>query len=273
MTDVAKLNAKAAKCGPVPNVPTAVLPQMVTAKLGSSDSFERLQGTVDYLTCLAKAGLPFSDDQKEFMHDLFEAFSTGGSLLGMPEAAKLADHYVNGNGARVQLPPYIYQSSVIVRDASAAMAAFIADRIDKQPTMALLSRDSNFRNSGYAKPLLRGTRGRSQLTQGVILPDGALMSEQTNTRLKNADHRFILEARASKQGTQSLRISWEINARYEFETFSQSAYWTDIPLGAGRVLKVPDGLSEYISRPDIGVAIVFDYGAQWQSIWPLRAVK
>jgi hypothetical protein len=263
MPNLQKLKAKADKCGPSPDVPTAVLPLMVRARLGSSDAYQRLQGTIDYLTCLARAGRLFTADQKEFMHALFEAFSTGGIIVGMPEAARLADHYVNGRGAFLQLKPDVYRDSVIVRDASAAMVENIRASMGSLNSSSLATSDGRFMRSQQAKPLLRSNHQRSQQTQGALLESGALIAEQTNTRLKNADHRFILLAVATRQGPNRLNIQWAVESRYDFDPFSRGDYWTDIPLGAGRTLKVPDGLSEYISQPHIAVAKVFDHRASW----------
>jgi hypothetical protein len=267
------LVSKAANCGPDRIVPTAVLPLMVAAKLGSSDSFVKLQGTIDYLTCLAKAGSPFSIDQKEFMHDLFEAFAVGGRISGMPEAADLADHYVNGRGAFKSINPEVYQTSVIVKDAMIAMTAFIIRTIGSANSLDLISSDVAFVNSNEAKPLLERS-GRSSDSQGVlVLQKGnkaALRAEQNNLRLKNTDHRFALNATATKQGSNFLAINWWVFSTYDFDKFKENDFYTNIPLGVGRTLRLPDGLSEYLTKTYIGVAQVFDHEAKWQTTVHLK---
>lgn len=42
-------------------------------------------------------------------------------------------------------------------------------------------------------------------------------------------------------------------------------YVTDIPLAKNFVLKLPDGLSHYLTK--IGVASDFTYVSQWQETW------
>ncbi len=251
-------------CGERPDIPTNPLWHMGMAQTGNASSFRLLQSSVDWLTCQGKRGKPFDKDSKEFMHDLFEAFSTGGTAKRWPEAAKLADQYVNGKGARVALNPYIYQTSVIVQDTSVAMKNVIRESRKKDvKSMSLLSTDTAFRNSSYAMPLRISSR--SQLLKGVLLKDGALLTEQNNSRLKNADNRFILQSQIQylEGGKHSTR--WLVESKYDFEPF-RVGHVTDIPL-AGNTLKVPDGLSEYLTHSHIGVAQIFYYSASWHEVW------
>ncbi len=56
------------------DIPGAPLWHMgMTAKFKSNDSLKILQNTIDYLTCKGKVNLDFTDDEKEFMKELFEA--------------------------------------------------------------------------------------------------------------------------------------------------------------------------------------------------------
>jgi len=48
----------------------------------SKESFDLLQNTIDYLTCKGKLGKKFSNDEKEFMKELFEAMWWGGKYRG-----------------------------------------------------------------------------------------------------------------------------------------------------------------------------------------------
>jgi hypothetical protein len=252
-------------CGMRPAIPTNPLWHMGLAKAGNQSSFALLQKSIDWLTCQGKRGKPFDDDSKEFMHDLFEAFSSGGNVIGQPEAARLTDHYVNGNGALVMLNPYVYQSSVIVKDVSVAMKSVIATKRNKDAKLVLLnSTDRLFYQSDSAKPL--SAKGRSQQTQGMLLKDGGLLAEQINQRLKNADNRFTLRSQAQILPGVRYATTWSVISRYDFEPFSVG-HVTDIPLGSGRTLKVPDGLSEYLTHAPIKVATVFDYQSIWHETW------
>ncbi len=252
-------------CGARPDIPTNPLWHMGWAAGGNDASFKLLQSSVDWLTCQGKRGKPFDKDSKEFMHDLFEAFATGGNAKGWSEAARLSDHYVNGGGRKIYLHGVLYFSSVIVKDTIAAMKQVIQSKITKTTkTIRLRSFDPDFYRSAAASPLL--SRSRSQQTQGALLPGGILLTEQVNQRLKNADNRFALQSETFVSPNGQLSTRWFVISTYDFEPLSVG-HVTNIPLGGGRVLKVPDGLSEYLTHPNIAVAAVFDYQSEWIEWW------
>ena len=143
-----------------------------------------------------------------------------------------------------------------------AMKSYIKEISAKRvPLSNINTGDRAFLNSSHAKPLMRGKRNVN--THGYILNNGALLVEQSNQRLKNADHRFYLRVNTTKNGTNFLS-SWKVESIYDFEPFSKG-YVTDIPLAKGFVLKLPDGLSHYLTK--IGVANDFDYISTWQELW------
>jgi hypothetical protein len=83
----------------------------------SKTSFGLRQNTIDYLTCKGKTGKPFADPEKDFMKELFVALWWGGNYHGYREAAKLANHYVTGDGKILRLDSEVYEKSTIVSDA------------------------------------------------------------------------------------------------------------------------------------------------------------
>ena len=94
------------------DIPASPLYNMArAAKFDSKDDAKYIQDAVDYLTCKAKAKLSFTDDEKEFLKELYEAFWWGGQYKGYKEAAALANHYVNGPG-NAQASPYIINSEI-----------------------------------------------------------------------------------------------------------------------------------------------------------------
>jgi len=108
------------------NIPSAPLWHMgKVAVFESKESFDLLQNTIDYLTCKGKLGKDFSNDEKEFMKELFEAMWWGGKYLGYREAAKLANHYVNGEGKSLRINPDLYKKSIIVSDTMDALKGYI----------------------------------------------------------------------------------------------------------------------------------------------------
>ncbi len=245
------------------NIPSAPLWHMgKVAVFESKESFDLLQNTIDYLTCKGKLGKPFTENEKEFMKELFEALWWGGQYHGFKEAARLADHYVNGEGKPLSINPQVYQESVIVKDAMSAMKSYMKELSAKRASISgLKTSDIKFLNSKYAATLKQGRR--SVAKQGYILSDGALLVEQSNQRLKNADHRFHLWVSTSKNAI-NYTSRWKVESDYDFEPFSKG-YVTDIPLAKGFVLKLPDGLSHYLTK--IGVAKDFKYSSTWQEVW------
>lgn len=57
---------------------------------------------------------------------------------------------------------------------------------------------------------------------------------------------------------------WKVESIYDFEPFKKG-YITDIPLAKGFILKLPDGLSHYLTK--IGIANDFTYISTWQELW------
>ncbi|XVJ71653.1 MAG: hypothetical protein HEQ39_20180 [Rhizobacter sp.] len=248
------------------NIPSAPVWHMGHAYLKDTDSHALMQNTIDYLACKAKAGMKFTDDEKEFLIELYESFWWGGSFKRYWEAAKLANHYVNGDGKEVKLDASVYKDSVIVIDAIKALKIYIVDRHKQGKFIALVkTTDHDFMRSKFAAHLLQGKR--NQETQGHLIPnDGALLVEQINERLHYADNRFHLEASTSlvKDG---FLTKWSIASLYDFVDFSdpkQGHFTTSIPMSP-KPLLLPDGLSNHMEK--IGIAKKFWYKAEWSEIW------
>lgn len=237
------------------------------AILDSKESFDLLQNSIDYLSCKAKHKKPFTPEEKEFMKEIFEALWWGGQYKGYREAATLANHYVNGKNKTIKINADVYKKSVIVTDTREALKKYIKSLSKmKKPFALIKSSNSHFLASPYASEL--SIYKRNVFNQGYLLKDGALLVEQRNQRLKNADHRFKIEVRTTigKTKIKSVFFSkWTINSYYDFEPFSSNDYVTDIPLNKAFVLKLPDGLSQYLAT--IGVAQEFTYYSEWIENW------
>lgn len=237
------------------------------AVLDSKESFDLLQNSIDYLSCKARYRKPFTSDEKEFMKEIFEALWWGGQYKGYREAARLANHYVNGKGKTIKIDEDVYRNSVIVTDTREALKRYIKFLSEKKKAFVFIkSSDPQFLASPYASVL--NVHKRNIFNQGYLLKDGSLLVEQSNQRLKNADHRFMIEVHTtiSKPKSKSVFFSkWTINSVYDFESFSSKDYVTDIPLSGNSVLKLPDGLSQYLTT--IGVAKDFIYYSEWIETW------
>jgi len=281
MTSETALVAKARQCldkaAPIPGIPSWHLAR------GTADNKAVMQNAVDYLTCKAKAKMPFTEEEKRFLVELFEAFSLGGKVLswipgrdGLPEAAMLAKHYVHGGGKTVEVDSNLYKSSVIVRDTMAAMKEFIKESVNKKkPIPPLLqSNDPSFMRSKHFGKLSLYKGNRNSDTQGYVRDDnGVLVTEQNNKRLHYADNRFFLHAFSTfTKFIDKTRVHtrWRVDSIWDYEPFGKKddgKHISEIPMGYSRehILKLPDGLSQYMTV--LGIAKVFDYWAEWYEIW------
>lgn len=149
-----------------------------------------------------------------------------------------------------------------MKDAESALQSYIRDLADKSnASYALLSTaHAGFRKSRHGRRLALGRNGR---TQGRLLSDGVLIAEQANPRLKNADHRFVLQVRTTKAVTGFVSTFF-VESVYDFEPF-KTGHITHIPLTEAFVLKLPDGLSHHMTK--IGIAQDFNYSSKWTVHW------
>jgi hypothetical protein len=260
-THVAKAKACLAKAVPIPSLP---LLNMGAAALGFKSDFDLLQNAIDYLTCKAKAKMIFTDEEKSFLQSIFEDLWLGGEVKGYPEAAQLADHYVNGNGVALRIDAAVYRTSVIVKDTSEAIKSYVRQLISKNANFAIVrSSDLGFLHSSQCRAVSRRS-GRDLNKQGYVLDDGNLLTEQGNSRLKNANNRFVLMAQNTKLGAKAVSSRWRVDDKYAFESFERDLI-TNIKLSSSQVLKLPDGLSHYMCV--LKVASEFNYWAEWTENW------
>jgi hypothetical protein len=257
-----KCNQCLSQRGDIPGAPLWHLGKV--AVFESQESFNLIQNSIDYLVCKAKIQKSFTNDEKEFMKEFFEALWWGGQFQGFREAARLANHYVNGKGKSLRINEYVYKDSVIVKDTVSALKKYIKVQVGEKKYFAFLkTSDPLFLSSQQAKTLKANQR--NVYTQGYLLNDGALLVEQHNLRLKNADHRFYITFNTSHKNNIFMS-RWSIESLYDFEPFSSKKYVTDIPLLAkGFTIKLPDGLSHYLTK--IGVANNFTYYTDWAETW------
>ncbi|MBL1433711.1 MAG: hypothetical protein COB94_009780 [Gammaproteobacteria bacterium] len=264
-----KLSKKAQAClAQAVEVPGAPLYHMGNiAVFNSKASLDLLQDTINYLTCKAKIKMKFSEDEKEFLIELYESLWWGGYAKGMPEAAKLASHYIKGKGKSASMGPQPYQQSVVVNDTIQAMKLYIKELAGRQEYFFnLKTNDPKFRQSPHFKPLMLINGSRNIDTQGYVESVGRIFAEQFNQRLQKADHRFYLEASTQKFTKESFHTFWSVNNRYDFEPFAKGDKITNLPLSNSKTLLLPDGLSEYMDS-GLDLAKPFNYQAEWTEIW------
>jgi hypothetical protein len=231
--------------------------------LGSKDALKRLQNAIDSLTRKAMTAGKFTEDEKTFLVELFECFSLGGRVMGYSEASKLANHYVHGKGKLLKLDEEVYSTSVIVQDVQVVMKRQIqiSLRQTKGAAVALSSADSRLHKLKEYQALI--DKKRNVDTQGRLLIGGWLLTEQNNQRLQKANNRFQLSS-VSQLSDKQIITTWRVDDEYVFEPFSKG-YYTDITLREHMALRMPDGLSQYMTK--LGIANAFKHYAKWTEVW------
>ncbi len=268
-TNTDTLSQKAQAClAQAVEVPGAPLYHMGNiAVFNSKISFDLMQATINYLSCKAQINMPFSQIEKTFLIELYESFWWGGHAKGMPEAARLANHYVNGNGVTVKMDSRPYEKSVVVQDTMKAMKAYIKDLAKRNEYFFSLKTDNpKFRRSQYFKPLMLINDSRNIMTEGYVESSGRMYTEQNNFRLRYADNRFYLIANTSEPIKNNFHTRWSVKNRYDFEPFSKDNKISKFSLNEGKTLHLPDGLSEYMDS-GLGIAKPFIYSATWSEKW------
>jgi len=249
-------------------VPSAPLFHMGNiAVFNSKSSFDLIQATIDYLACKAKVKMPFNNVEKTFLIELYESFWWGGYAKRMPEAGRLANHYVHGSGVTFSMDSMPYETSMIVQDVINAMKAYIKELAERNDYFfTLKSDDPKFRRSEHFKPLMLINNSRNRHTQGYVHSSGLIYAEDNNERLQKADNRFYLIANSHKETQDRFRTQWSVANRYDFEPFFKDDKFTDLVFGNGKILLLPDGLSEYMDS-GLNIAKPFDYSATWSEVW------
>lgn len=235
------------------------------AKRNATGDLKYLQDAIDFLTCKAKAKMEFDADDKEFLKEIYEAFWWGGHYKGYKEAAKLANHYVNGEGNGkanpLKIDPEVYKTSKIVIATMVAMKKFILEKKNNKKTFFEFRCDNvEFRSKSYTKPLMT----MNYRTEGKMKSTGVLEAAQDNQRLHKTDGHFYLQALSVLLPSRKIKTTWRVDSLYDFEPFEKHDYYTHIPLGQHKLI-LSDGLSEYMTR--IGVAKTFWYRAEWIELW------
>jgi hypothetical protein len=226
-----------------------------------------IQTRVDELTGQAESGGDFSDADKDFIGDLYWWIGAGGHAKGLKEAGKLQRHYVKGSGDTLEINSVIYETSAIVQYAMGEMKKIIETRMASEEDVSSLS----------STEVLSATNQGDQATLGEIIKGGYLLAEQDNQRLKYANNRFALQAFTEQkegfwfwQEDSWTETRWRVDDRWDFASFPEQKEKgrndvTHIPLPGGSVLKLPDGLSHYLTEQDI--AAEFDYWSEWTEKW------
>jgi hypothetical protein len=228
---------------------------------------DEIQTEINRLTEKARKREPFEQCERGFLVALYSWIAWGGLLKWYPEACQLLRHYLHGNGKPVQLNPHIYESSIIVKYAMTEMKKIIIEDIKKTGKIR-----GNGAFSSQGNLVDTPCSFSDQSVKGAIVKNGTLMAEQNNQRLKNADNCFPLEAICSIISDRPPRfhIKWAIKSYWDYESFETQKTMnlnlvTKLPLGDGKKLDLPDGLSKYLV--ELRQAYEFAYSTEWHEDW------
>jgi len=241
-------------------------PLRIPFSLGTGD-IEEIQDEINRLTKKAKSKEQFFQEEKDFLKALYSWIAWGGLLKWYPEASKLLRHYLNGNGQRLQINEKVYKTSVIVKYAVGEIKKIICRDVNFNGT---IRNNGEIPSVGTLQDLKRG--GHEQNTKGTIRNGGYLLAEQENSRLKNADNQFPLESTSVIKSLNPVKIKtrWYIESIWDYDSFetqkkAKKNLVTELPLPHGKKLKLPDGLSHYLTQ--IGLAQKYFYFAEWTEEW------
>lgn len=231
--------------------------------------FDWVQEQIDRLEQTARRKGALTSWDKNFMLQMYKTLTTGGYLLGMPEAAQLITRYMapsmwpqklNPAGKTKENPfiinSEIYTDSSIVQYAMSKMKNIIRSGVSGNKLIGYTDI-----TSGFLSPT-----NRDPVTEGNVLADGTgrLKVEQANTRLFYADNRFTLRAKSEVLEDGRIKTTWYVLEQYDFQPYpvenqSRFTILDDINL------TIDDGLSEYMA--ELGLAEEFWYKAEWEEIW------
>ncbi|MBO5123822.1 MAG: hypothetical protein J6C11_01715 [Spirochaetaceae bacterium] len=219
------------------------------------------QRIIDEADRKAKSGEQLTEDELDALVFIYKLIPIGGRLYGYKEAAKLMDLYLKPKEAAkyTEEAPYkikseVYTTSKIVQYAESELKKIIADDF----------RDGNVSvGKRYDSRILKPTN-RDSGTEGNVQSNGNLIVEQNNQRLKNTDHRFLLQVKILEISGNDIKLLWYVLSLWDFDPYEKADHITELPINKKKeyVLRIPDGLSQYLTKVDR--AAEFHYTAEWQ---------
>jgi len=241
-------------------------PLWIPLSLGTGD-VDEIQKEIDRLTIKARKKQAFEKNERDFLIALYSWIAWGGFIKWYPEASQLLRHYLHGNGTSIQIDAHIYKTSVIVKYAIDAIKKMIIDDIN---TTGRIRNNGNIDTPGTLPDIRRELS--QQNTMGEVRNHGHLLAEQNNKRLKHADNQFPLysKSKIASHGPMRIQTIWSVRSVWDYDSFEKQRRGnnnqvTGLDLPSGKMLRLPDGLSEYLTQLEL--ANVFDYYAEWEEIW------
>lgn len=208
-------------------------------KLAAGD-FSEIQRKVDLLEEKAIEKQEFTDEEKEFLKDLYNSLVFGGRLLGYKEAANMLEHYLNASGTPLRINEGIYLENKKVEQAMQKIKIRIKADILKKAV-------------------------KHNYTSDTIV-----VEHKKNPRLFYFSNVFALQAKPIKIEKNYYIIKWKVELKAHFPSYSeQQQRYSDYKYfrtpfttnSQGETFNIDDGLSHYLTR--LGLAKEFIYYAEW----------
>ena len=218
------------------------------------------QSIIDDADKKVSSGGELNESELDTLILVYKLIPLGGKLYGYKEAATLMSLYLNPKKAEkyTKEKPYIidsevYTTSEIVKYAEEELKKIILNDY----TEDVLKVGKNY-NSKILEPT-----DRDSVTKGnVQAPDRNLIVEQNNQRLKNTDHRFYLQVKILEIANNNIRLLWYVNSVWDYASYEDANYVTELPIKKGYILKIPDGLSHHLI--EVNRAKEFCYTSRWE---------
>jgi hypothetical protein len=205
-------------------------------------NIEEIQKKVDLLEEKAIAGETFSEGEKSFLTDLYDAIAFGGKLMGYAEASAMLSHYLHGNGTPLFVGAEAYTRNQKVKEAAVA----VKERIKADINGGAFNKDRQYQS-------------------GKIVIDPA-----EDARLFYLSNIFYITARVNTDKTGRHVILFRVELEAKFISYDEMKkrfhdpkhFHTPFPtLQEGKVLALDDGLSHHLVT--IGLAREYVYGTEW----------
>jgi hypothetical protein len=213
---------------------------LTTALRIASGDIDGIQKKIDLLESRAIAGAAFSESEKAFLIDLYDALALGGRALGYSEASAMLRHYLHGNGEPLRVGSKAYSANPEVRAAMEALLSRVRDDRPRHGDRTI-----------YSSPPLH-------------------IAPEEDPRLFYFSNIFTLEAMPEDGDADSFVVLFRVELTCRFPSYRDQErmfrdarhFHTPFPTPRrGKVLTIDDGLSQYLTV--IGAAKEFQYTAEW----------
>jgi hypothetical protein len=228
--------------------------------MGTGWGGDRLQSRIDALEAKAIAGESMSDEDLDFLEDLFRTLATGGRLSWvLRQTGQMMDHYLDGTGEPLYVRSRIFLQSGPVQDELEKLRARIADRGAAAPTSdaSLCSPTFNMIDSDAGD-------AKYGLYYGRICVD-SISADESGTFIRwRAVVTWVWPSYAYQQATFGDPHEKRSDLPNLMCLTVTKKWRPTVRCEEGEALWVDDGLGEYLTH--LGLARSFDVIGEWEEV-------